>query len=392
MGTQLLIVDDNPHVAWQGRVYPVNATFQQFAAALLDLPGSPVATITSCVPLREAAADAPPGTRALDPRIRIVGTTPFDGIEGYLRHLPAMLRANRPILRGAIAGADLVWLKVPASNAALAAAIAVQAGVPRFVWAAGSAADVAGARYAGAAAFGAGVVGLGYDLVGRLAAAGGDRVVVGRGLDGDGIVTSLVEADELRDPAERRWPASPDVLRLAWAGRLARGKGLEALLPAVAELAGVVAPRRVELTLIGDGPAGPELRAIAGRLGLDRATRFTGYIAERRPYLDMLATADAFVFPSEAEGFPKVILDAMAVGLPVFARPAGSLAQLDPAPFVRLGDLTATVRSLDAAGPGSGWSDVAARGHAFAASHTRQAEVTRLVARWQARWPGLPWA
>ena len=93
MSIRLVVIDDNPHLAWEGRAYPVNATFQHFVAGLLDLPGSPVATITSCVPLREA--DGPPPTRPLDPRIQVVGTVPFDGIAGYLRHLPTMLRANR---------------------------------------------------------------------------------------------------------------------------------------------------------------------------------------------------------------------------------------------------------------------------------------------------------
>ena len=148
MGIRLVVVDDNPHVSWEGRTYPVNATFQRFVAGLLELPGSPVATITSCVPLRPASS--PPMTLPLDPRIRVVGTAPFDGIEGYLRHLPAMLRANRPVLRAALAEADLVWLKVPASNALLAAVVARAAGVPRFVWVAGSATDVARARYGGA--------------------------------------------------------------------------------------------------------------------------------------------------------------------------------------------------------------------------------------------------
>ena len=93
MGIRLVVVDDNPHVAWDGRVHAVNATFQQFVAGLLDLPGSPVASITSCVPLRDA--EAPPTTLPLDARIEVAGTAPFDGIAGYLRHLPGMLGAGQ---------------------------------------------------------------------------------------------------------------------------------------------------------------------------------------------------------------------------------------------------------------------------------------------------------
>src|SRR4029077_10618750 len=69
-------------------------------------------------------------------------TTQFDGIAGYVRVAPRLVRRNWPILRDAIRGADLLWIKAPASNAALAATAAQRAGVPRFTWVAGSAREV----------------------------------------------------------------------------------------------------------------------------------------------------------------------------------------------------------------------------------------------------------
>jgi len=421
MGIRLVIVDDNPHVSWEGQVYPVNATFQHFAAALLDLPGSPVASITSCVPLREATTT--PGTRPLDPRIVVVGTAPFEGIAGYLGHLPTMFRANRPILRGAIAQADLVWIKVPASNAGLAAALARTAGVPRFGYVAGSAAEVAtGQTRGGIGGLGARLVGTGYDVVGRLASMGGDRVIVGRDLDGAGIVTSLVEPDEILDRDGDPWPATPGRLELVWAGRLADGKGLDGLLAAIALLSGTTtidggaqataggsaqataggSVRRldVRLTLIGAGPARERLADLVATIGIADRVAWTGYLADRPSYLAALRGADAFVFPSPAEGFPKVILDAMAVGLPVVARPSGSLAQLGPDRLERIGaDDPAVIANPGAvadailrliASP-ERVTSLRAAGRALVAAHTRPAEATRLVGRWQARWPELPW-
>lgn len=389
MGIRLVVVDDNPHVSWQGRVYPVNATFQQFVAGLLDLPGAPVASITSCVPLR--VASEAPATLPLDERIRVVGTAPFDGIAGYLRHLPAMLRANRPILRGAIADADLVWLKVPASNALLGAWLASRARVPRFGYVAGSALAVARARGLGLPAQ---AVGLAYDLAGRLAG-GRHRIVVGdRLVEGDGIVTSLVEPSEIRDVTAAPWPAIPWRLRLAWAGRLAPGKGLEALLEALALLAAEEEPgHRVELVVLGDGPARAALEARAVALGIRDRIHWLGYVADRPTYLEALASCDLFVFPSPAEGFPKVVLDAMAVGLPVVATPSGSLAGLgsDRVAFVRPDDpaaLAGAIRAL-AADPVRA-RDLRIAGSDFAAAHTRVAEASRLVAGWRAWYPGLP--
>ncbi len=391
MGIALVVVDDNPHLAWEGRIYPVNATFQRFVAGLLDLPGSPVASIISCVPLRDAAT--PPATQPVDPRIQVVGTAPFEGIAGYLRHLPGLLGANRSTLRRAIGEADLLWLKVPASNATLAAIIARRAGTPRFVWVAGSAADVAGARYRGVARIGAGLIGLGYDAIGRLAGVGGHRVVVGDGVvHGDGVVASLVEPQELRDPNARAWAPGSDgrPIRLAWAGRLAAGKGLESMIAAVA------ADPALELEILGDGPDRERLSELATSSGAGDRIRWLGYVADRVSYLDRLAAADAFVFPSPAEGFPKVVLDAFAVGLPVLAVPAGAVAALVAA------DLLEPIRAPEAEAVLAAWKrlqsmDAAAiddrrrRAHVFAAAHTRSAEASRLVGRWRTWWPDLPW-
>jgi hypothetical protein len=188
VGLRIVVVDDNPHVRWDGRVYPVNATFHRFLAAFLDLLDAPVSSIVHCIPLRDAVA--PPTTLAIDERIEVIGTAPFDGISGFLRHAGPIARLNAPVLRRAIDGADLVWLKVPASNAPLAAWLAWRAGVPRFGYVAGSALAVARGRGLGLAAQ---AVGLAYDVAGRLAG-GRHRVVVGRDIvGGRGIVTSLVE-------------------------------------------------------------------------------------------------------------------------------------------------------------------------------------------------------
>lgn len=389
MGIRLVVVDDNPHLSWEGRVYPANATFQQFVAGLLDLPRAPVASITSCVPLQPATEA--PATRPLDDRIQVVGTAPFDGIAGYLRHLRAMLRVNRPILRAAISEADVVWLKVPASNAPLAAAIARGAGVRRFGYVAGSARAVAQGRGLGLSAQ---AVGLAYDVMGRVAGEP-HRVVVGEGLiDGDGIVTSLVRPEEIRVVGTTPWPAIPGRLRLAWAGRLAPGKGLEVLVDALALLAAdETAGDRVELVLVGDGPARESLEARAADLGIGDRIQWLGYLADRGTYLDALASCDLFVFPSPAEGFPKVILDAMAVGLPVVAARSGQLGPLVSKNLIRVASpdhaeaLAGAIREMAASRDLA--AELAGRAHAFVQAHTMAAEAARLVARWHAWWPDL---
>jgi glycosyltransferase involved in cell wall biosynthesis len=380
VGIRIVVVDDNPHLRWAGRIHPVNATFHRFLAGILDVPGSPVSSIVHCVPLADATA--PPPTLPLDPRLEVVGTAPFRGIAGYLRRAPRLLRANARILRPVIASADLVWIKVPASNAPLAAWLAWRAGVPRFGYVAGSARAVARGRGLG---LGAQAVGLAYDVLGRVAG-GRHRVVVGRGLvDGTGIVTSLVEPEEIRDVSGAPWPAIPWRLRLAWAGRLAEGKGLEVLLDALARLAAEDAEgHRTELVIVGDGPARDRLEALAVALGVNDRIHWLGYIADRAAYLDALASCDLFVFPSPAEGFPKVVLDAMAAGLPVVATVSGELGELVRAGLVLASDanaaaLAATVGELRRSDDRA--RSIRRRGSAFAGDHTRPAEAARLASR-----------
>ena len=156
---------------------------------------------------------------------------------------------------------------------------------------------------------------------------------------------------------------------------------------------------RVELVILGDGPARGSLEARAVQLGIADRIHWLGYVADRHTYLDALATCDLFVFPSPAEGFPKVVLDAMAVGLPVVARPSGSLAQLGPD---RLEVITADDPSAIPAAIADAILRLVAAperatglrsaGRTFAAAHTRPAEAARLVERWEARWPELPWS
>jgi len=389
MGIRVVVVDDNPHVSWEGRVYPHNATFHQFLAGVLDVASEPVSSIVHCVPLRDA--EALPATLPLDPRLEVVGTAPFDGIGGYLRHAPSLLRRNAAVLRPVIAAADLVWIKVPASNGPLAGSLAARAGVPRFGYVAGSALAVARGRRLGLPAQ---AVGLAYDLAGRLAG-GRHRIVVGRDIvDGGGIVTSLVEPGEIRDVEGTSWPAIPWRLRLAWAGRLADGKGLEALLDALALLAArEEAGHRVELVILGDGPARAALEARATQLAVADRIHWLGYVADRATYMDALASCDLFGFPSPAEGFPKVILDAMAVGLPVVATPSGELRPLRATGVIetvgaRGPQALATAIERVARSPERGRA-LRTRGLALAVAHTRAAEVARLVDSWRARWPAL---
>jgi glycosyltransferase involved in cell wall biosynthesis len=98
--------------------------------------------------------------------------------------------------------------------------------------------------------------------------------------------------------------------------RMDRDKGLDILISAAAYLKNRV--DGLSLTLVGDGPLRGELEDQAAELGISGIVRFTGAI-EQEDVRNEYARADVFVLPSFWEGIPVVLMEAMAVGVPVVA-------------------------------------------------------------------------
>jgi glycosyltransferase involved in cell wall biosynthesis len=73
------------------------------------------------------------------------------------------------------------------------------------------------------------------------------------------------------------------------------------------------------LLVAGDGPALPELKTEASKLGIGQSVRFLGYLDRKGALLDCYAAADVFVFSSPTETQGMVLPEAMAAGLPVIA-------------------------------------------------------------------------
>jgi len=146
---RLAILDDSPFLRFaDGRVGPKAATFHRFAEAVVAMGGFERAAYL--VPVEAAGPGNERGDEPrslVDPgRLTVVATAPFDGIAGYVRHAPGLARRNWPVIRDAVDGADLVWIKAPASNALLALRAARRSHTPFFTWVAGSARAVVRGR------------------------------------------------------------------------------------------------------------------------------------------------------------------------------------------------------------------------------------------------------
>jgi glycosyltransferase involved in cell wall biosynthesis len=122
------------------------------------------------------------------------------------------------------------------------------------------------------------------------------------------------------DPAKADRGAYPGEIKVLYAGRLSREKGVDLLADAF--LAARAADPRLHLLLAGGGPEEAELRS---RLG-DAAT-FLGWL-DGEDLAVAYASADAFLFCSVTDTYGQVILEAGASGLPVIAIAEGGPAAL----------------------------------------------------------------
>ena len=119
----------------------------------------------------------------------------------------------------------------------------------------------------------------------------------------------------MRDPG-----ADPDEIRVLYAGRLTREKGVDLL--AESFLRARAAEPRLRLLLAGGGPEEGELRA---RLG--EHASFLGWL-EGEQLARAYAGADLFLFCSRTDTYGQVVLEAGASGLPVVAVGEGGPAAL----------------------------------------------------------------
>jgi glycosyltransferase involved in cell wall biosynthesis len=115
-------------------------------------------------------------------------------------------------------------------------------------------------------------------------------------------------------PTPRRRDGGP--LRVLNISRLALTKGNAVLLEAIARLRdqGVEA----EAVIIGDGVRREALEQFAEKLGIAGEVRFLGAVGQDR-IPEHFAAADIFCLPSFAEGVPVVLMEAMAMEVPVVA-------------------------------------------------------------------------
>lgn len=119
--------------------------------------------------------------------------------------------------------------------------------------------------------------------------------------------------------------ADPDAARSGaiFVGRLTREKGVSHLLDALAILRRQGRP--MDLTIVGDGPERPALKALAIALGLN--VTFTGHVAPDQVGR-YLRDKQVFVYPALHDDLGVVVAEALTQGVPVVATRSGGVPDL----------------------------------------------------------------
>jgi GalNAc-alpha-(1->4)-GalNAc-alpha-(1->3)-diNAcBac-PP-undecaprenol alpha-1,4-N-acetyl-D-galactosaminyltransferase len=159
---------------------------------------------------------------------------------------------------------------------------------------------------------------------------------------------------------------------LLGAGRLVPQKGFDVLVHAFAS----VASRHPSLHLVvaGDGPERARLREMASSLGVGGRVHLPG----KSSVGGLMRRCRAFVLASRFEGFPNVLLEAMACGAPVVATdcPSGPREILEgrlAAWLVPVDDADALARTIDRVLDDSGESTRGADAASVVARHSPDA-------------------
>ena len=122
-----------------------------------------------------------------------------------------------------------------------------------------------------------------------------------------------------------------------FAHRLSQRKGAH-FLP---EIINNLKDENIVLLIVGDGPEKQNLEFRIQDLGLSDKVKFLGWIPNEEIY-QYYAIADVFIMPSEEEGFPRVLLETMAMGVPFVSSDVGGVKEIVPPEFlnyvVKIGD------------------------------------------------------
>ena len=146
------------------------------------------------------------------------------------------------------------------------------------------------------------------------------RIVEGWGVNSDRIEVIYNALEPINGVSPMQLPsfAGATVITVA---RLVTWKGIDRIIKVVSSISDV------RLIIVGDGTERTSLENLVTDLGTAERVIFTGQVS-KQAVLQYLKASDIFVLNSTYEGLPHIVLEAMAVGVPVIATDVGGTGEV----------------------------------------------------------------
>ncbi|MFC1621043.1 glycosyltransferase [Candidatus Omnitrophota bacterium] len=128
------------------------------------------------------------------------------------------------------------------------------------------------------------------------------------------VIHVPVNIEEIRARSqEKAFNGTNGLACVGTVSRLSAEKGIDDLIKAFANL---TKDMDASLIVVGDGEERDNLKSLAKGLGIEDKVNFLGWIENPYSYIKKM---DVFVLSSLWEGFPNVVIESMACGVPVVA-------------------------------------------------------------------------
>lgn len=136
-------------------------------------------------------------------------------------------------------------------------------------------------------------------------------------------IFNFVDVSEIREQWPRSRRPEHEPLRIGIVGRLVQVKRVDLFIETIALLneGGV----NTSGVIVGSGPLENHLRELAHSLKIANNIEFTGFTD---PALKEIRNLDLLLMPSDHEGLPMTLLEAMALGIPVVAHDVGGIPEV----------------------------------------------------------------
>lgn len=140
----------------------------------------------------------------------------------------------------------------------------------------------------------------------------------------NGIDTRVFRPGD-RQAARGRLGVAPTAKLVTYVGRFVESKGMRELLAAFQALA--ARDPDVALALVGDGVMRAQLESMVDAAGLATRVHMPGGL-EPAEVAEWVRASDVLTLPSWSEGYPNVVVEAVACGCPVVATDVGGTSEI----------------------------------------------------------------